>query len=207
MCTVIAISGTTGAGKTTLVNKLSSELNGVALFFDAYQKTTYYPNDLISRLSQGESIDINMNPIDVKSPDFYADLCKLKEGKKVIDPWGRELNPAKYIIVEEPFARLREDMKGILDSVVYIQIPLNISLARRVLRDIRHESAHQDFDSDKKLEVIENYLSSYINGLGYGYQIIDELAIKSSDLVLDGLKDTEENALAVIDFIMNNHGN
>lgn len=203
MCTVIAISGTTGAGKTTLVNKLASELNGVALFFDAYQKTTFYPNDLISRLTQGESIDTNINPIDVKSPDFYADLCKLKEGLKVVDPWGRELNPAKYIIVEEPFARLREGMKEILDSVVYIQIPHNISLARRVLRDIRHE--YQDYDSDKKLEVIENYLSSYINGLGYGYQIIDELAIQSSDFILDGLKDAEENVLEVINFIEKKH--
>jgi uridine kinase len=206
MCTVIAIAGTTGAGKTTLVNKLASELNGVALFFDAYQKTTYYPNDLISRLSEGESIDTNLNPIDVKSPDFYADLCKLKEGKKIIDPWGRELNPAKYIIVEEPFARLREDMKEILDSVVYIQIPYHISLARRVLRDIRQKSINQDFDSDKKLEEIENYLSSYINGLAYGYQMIDQLAIKSSDLVLDGLKETDKNVLEVIDFIKNRHG-
>lgn len=206
MSTVIAISGTTGSGKTTLVNQLASELNGVSLFFDAYQKTTYYPNDLIARLSRGESIDFDFSLIDVKSPNFDADVCTLKEGKKVIDPWGRELNPAKYIIVEEPFARLREGMKEVLDIVAYIHIPRNISLARRVLRDIRHESAYQDMDSDKRLEAIGNYLSSYINGLGYGYQIIDELAIKTADIVLDGLRGTEENALAIISYINKNKG-
>ena len=194
---IIAISGTTGAGKSTIVQELAEQLGGVTLYFDAYQSTTSYPDDMMLRLSRGEFLE----PDEIKSPDFYTDLCKLKEGNKVIDPWGRELIPTKYIIVEEPFGRMREGMKEILDFVAFIHIPLDISLARRLLRDVQVE--YKDLDPDKKLKIVENFLTAYLNGLrnGYSYDLVTGNLSKTADIILDGLKQAKVNCSEILKLI------
>ena len=135
VCYIIAVSGNTGAGKSTLVKEIARRLdNATTLFFDAYQATTKYPPDMMERLSRGKGIDLS----EVKSPDFDRDIAALKLGEKVVDPWGRELLPSEYIIVEEPFGRCRGGAGNLLDFVVHIHIPKDVSLARRILRDIQN---------------------------------------------------------------------
>lgn len=183
---VIAIAGTSGAGKSTLVGELSKRLDASSLYYDAYQETTAYPEDMLKSLARGEMI----NPAEIRSPKFFEDLVSLKNGRKVIDPWSREVLPTDYIVVEEPFGRLREGMKEVLDFVVCLKIPLDISLARRVLRDLQIE--YKELEAKKKLEIVEGFLTDYLAGLGSGYKQINDTVCESANLVVNGLKPTEE---------------
>jgi uridine kinase len=189
----IAISGSSGAGKSTLVNELARQLKAVTLFFDAYQATTRFPHDMMSRLSDGEVMDIG----EVESPNFDRDIIQLKNGKKVIDPWGRELIPSEFIVIEEPFGRLRKGMSDILDFVVFVDTPLDISLARRVLRDMQVE--YSTVDSSEKVNIVEGFLTSYIQGLGNGYKLISDTVSKDVDLIVNGLEDVSTNAKIIIE--------
>jgi uridine kinase len=189
----IAISGSSGAGKSTLVNELARQLKAVTLFFDAYQATTRFPHDMMSRLSDGEVMDIG----EVESPNFDRDIIQLKNGKKVIDPWGRELIPYEFIVIEEPFGRLRKGMSDILDFVVFVDTPLDISLARRVLRDMQVE--YSTVDSSEKVNIVEGFLTSYIQGLGNGYKLISDTVSKDVDLIVNGLEDVSTNAKIIIE--------
>lgn len=189
---VIAVSGSSGSGKSTLVNELSRQLNAVALYFDAYQATTLYPTDMMLRLAKGDPIDLN----EVQSPHFDRDIMKLKKGEKVTDPWERELPPSEYIVVEEPFGRLRREIGNVLDFVVFVDTPLNICLARRVLRDLRVEYA--TVDSSEKVKIVEDFLASYINGLGNGYQLISDRVGTTADLTVNGLADVWTTAKTVL---------
>jgi uridine kinase len=196
MNTIIAVSGFSGSGKSTLVHELCKDLNAVSLFFDAYQKTTVYPPDMMSRLATGQHID----PVEVKSPNFLHDLKSLKKGKTVIDPWGRVLTPSsKYIVIEEPFGRLREGMADVIDCVVYIDTPADVSLARRLLRDIKFE--YKELDANTTVKLIEEYLTSYLFSLGKGYELVCAAVKQSADLVINGLKDVQFNSQQIVEMV------
>jgi uridine kinase len=132
--TVIAVCGSSsGAGKSTLVRRLSEVIpNSTSLFFDAYHETTSYPPNLYKDLAEGKNVDPSL----IQSPIFYQDLVSLVEEREVIDPWNRRLRPAKYILVEEPFGKLRTGMREIIHYLIGVEIPLDMALARRILRNI-----------------------------------------------------------------------
>ncbi|WLD92314.1 hypothetical protein [Alkalihalobacillus sp. AL-G] len=195
MGNIIAISGTSGSGKSTLVNELSKQLNAAALYFDAYQATTHYPHDMKSRLSLGDEID----PCEITSPNFDQDITQLRNGKKITDPWGRELIPSEYIIVEEPFGRLRKGISDVLDFVVFVDTPPDICLARRILRDLQVE--YKTVDSSERLKIVEGFLTSYIQGLGNGYKYICGNVGKIADLTVNGLEDVRTNSKVVMENI------
>lgn len=192
----IAISGSSGSGKSTLVNELSKQLNAATLFFDAYQATTCYPHDMMARLSQGDAFDIGN---EVASPIFDHDIMQLKNGKKIIDPWGRELIPSEYIVIEEPFGRLRNGLSEMVDFVVFVDTPLDVCLARRVLRDLQVEFS--TVESSEKVNIVEGFLTSYLQGLGAGYKLISDTVSKAVDLTVNGLEDVRTNAKIVIENI------
>lgn len=193
MSYMMAVSGNTGAGKSTLVKEVAERLgNSTTVFFDAYQATTCYPPDMIERLSRGEGIDL----AEVKSPDFDRDIAALKSGEKAVDPWGRELLPADYIVVEEPFGRCRGGVANIFDFVVHIQIPMDVSLARRILRDMQGK-----IFPEGTLANVSHYLSAYLAGLRNGYEQVVNATAARADLIVDGLKRPEDLAHEVLDRI------
>jgi len=97
--------------------------------------------------------------------------------------------PDTVILVEEPFGRARTPMRNLLDLAIHIDLPLGISLARRLLRDFVPESGELDEPGTDRLR---DYLAQYLRGGGAAYQVIDQMARETSDVILDGLSDGPE---------------
>lgn len=114
---VIAISGASGAGKTTLVKRLAEALSCPYLLFDDYVDPDTYPNDMKRWVDEGADVSL------IKTPRFTEALQSLVCKSK-----------ADYIFVEEPFGRERGTLKPWIDSVILLDIPLEICLARVIQR-------------------------------------------------------------------------
>lgn len=176
----IAISGPSGSGKSTLTKQLRDKLvDAVSFHFDDYAATNKYPDDFFEWLEKGA------DPKFVQNPIFNRDLYELVHGRPVQLPNNQILKSAKYIIVEEPFGKGREGMSEIIDFVVCIDIPLEVALARRVLRGIQH---HESGTSDETIKDLEQFLSQYLLVLRNLYQAINSNVMADCDLIVSGLE-------------------
>ncbi|MCZ0702911.1 uridine kinase [Natronobacillus azotifigens] len=196
---VIAVCGSSsGVGKTTLVNHLVSVIpNSRAFFFDSYESTTIYPENMFQKLVTGEEI----NPEDIRNNEFYEDLLKLSFGGSVIDPMNRVIKSADYLIVEEPFGNLRFGMKELIDYVICIDLPFDIALARRLVRNYRENFT--DLSYEERETLIMEYLEQYLHGGRIGYKKVFNWVAGCSDLMINGMKSTEEQGEDVLNALQN----
>ena len=77
------------------------------------------------------------------------------------------------MIVEEPFGRLRDEVRDITDVSVHVSTPLDIALARKVVRDAEH---------GRSVDFLQMYLATGLRVLN----ITSEKAAEMADLVIDG---------------------
>ena len=188
---VIAVSGPSGSGKTSIVKALSERLEGTAaLYFDDYAAFHRFPEDGMSWLTNGA------DPKMVINEPFYNDLMQLITGHPIHTPNTNQLvNPAKFVIIEEPFGRGRQGMEQAVDFVVCLDTPLEVSLARRLL-----EWAKSDQDSSEHtVQKIEGYLTQYLMGVKDLYRIVNEGVKGNCDLILNGLAPTEEMVKDIVE--------
>ena len=178
---VIAISGNTGSGKTTLVCKVAALLgDAVTLNIDDYEATSRAPADLSAWLAEGA--DFNRWEI----PQLLADLSALKSGTSITLPNGKGvLSPTPFIVLEEPFGREHAQLATLLDFVACVDVALDVSLARKMLRDI------EMFFDVRSMEDIKRYLQRYLGWyVGAGRDVYRETNARvmlTCDLVLDGM--------------------
>jgi uridine kinase len=191
---VIAIAGTSGAGKSTLIKSLLSRLgNANALSFDDYRAASTYP-------PVREWLEGGADPNQFEAPQFSADVLALKQGRSIIHPLTqKELKPVHYLILEEHFGRARDAMRELIDFVVYIDIPLEIAHARKLLR--KGDFLPWEDNPDLFIKNLGEHLLWYIE---FGRDFY--LAVKGSiygncDLVLDWTLSTEQMADKIIEAI------
>ena len=172
---VIAISGDSGAGKTTLVHQLVSLFgNAVSLLLDDYTEDAIYPPTL-------DWLKNGANPDEFITPQFVANLKALRDGRSIIHPESKaKIFPAEYIILEEPFGRSRTVMKDLIDYHVQVQIPPELALARRVLRNINR------LEDNGYGEGLKEFLEWYIRAGRDFFAAVREQASKDVDLVVNG---------------------
>lgn len=191
---VIAIGGTSGSGKSALVKRVASLLGeATTLFFDDYASVSSYPSDIEAWVRDGAHSD------GWKTPQFATDLLALRHGQPISPPGGvAQQQPAPYIVVEEPFGRERQEMRAAIDLVAVIDVPLEVALARRIRRDL--QSAPKDSaTSVEALRSLDQFLEVYLDHrLREAYQITNRRALATCDVVLDGLKPTDELAEQVV---------
>lgn len=191
---IISISGPSGSGKTTLVRQLKNRLSeAISFHFDDYASTNKYPDDLFAWLNEGADPKLVMNP------DFTRDLNELAQGRSVVLPINDQLlEPKKIIVVEEPFGRGREGMEELIDYSICIDIPLEVALARRMLRGIQNS----DSSPVETLKSFEEYLLQYLMGVRSLYHVINMKVMSECELVISGLDPIEKMADKVIDELM-----
>ncbi len=194
---LIAIAGTAGAGKTSLVRGVVASLGDASpLFSDAYRTIEIAgPNYSNLQLNEGQMIakwfDEGCLADDYASwPLLTEHVRALKAGHAITMPepmWespncegvgtaGGEhhIAPAKYIVLEDTWFS-RSELDPLVDLSIFIRVPLDIALARRLVRDIQQ--------GDSALPIVQQYLE-----IGGRYSRRVEQIASLADVVLDGTK-------------------
>ena len=181
---VIAIAGSAvGAGKTTLMRKVTERLgDAVSVQFNAYEHLSIFPADTAEWLRSGA------DPDEFRTPQLTEAVRDLREGTSVIHPRLQTVvEPAAYIVLEEPFGRSRSELTHLIDFVACIDTPPEIALARRLF-----EWAERASDPGKFLDRAKGYLRAYLHGGSHElYSVVSTLAKADCELVLDGTQDPD----------------
>ena len=156
---IIAIGAVTAGGKTTLVNAIKDKLTRTAsLHFDDYSFDGEV-NDFYKWVSDGANYNVwDLSPL-------KADIEKIINSDRY-----------DYLLLDYPFAYQNKMIKDYLDCCIFIDTPLDIALARKVLRDMKESSAD---DIRYEMDVYLKYAR-----IAYVQMLQDILPI--SDYVIDG---------------------
>ena len=123
---VIGISSVSGGGKTRVASDLARSVDSAsAVYFDDFDDTTQHPPDLRKWLAEGG--DYNA----WRAPVVAEHLRKLKTGEAV----GPDGSPLQHIVFDAPLGRAHAATGKFIDHMVFLDTPLDIALARRLLRD------------------------------------------------------------------------
>ena len=158
---IIAISGASGAGKTTIVKRLATHFNTSYVCFDDFIEADTYPTDMKEWLVQGADLSL------VQSPGFTQRLAQLK------------LNSSnRFIFIEEPFGRVRNSMSHLIDYVILLDLPMELCLARIIQRHV-HRTKSDEVNS------LLSYLVKYEDHLRDVYISAVNQARQSADLTIN----------------------
>lgn len=162
---VISVAAVSGGGKTTVTESLTHKLmNSKALYFDSYNFDNC-PADICKWIDDGA----NYNEW-VLTP-LIKDIQHLLQNSYL-----------DYIIVDYPFAYLNSEMRQFIDVTIFIDTPLDIAMARRILRDFKEDTMSE----------IQNDLKHYITYARKAYLEALHTVKPNSDIVLDGSLSVDE---------------
>ena len=162
---IISVTAVTAGGKTTIVNELKKRLpNSQSLHFDNYTFEGEVDN-FFQWVLDGANYHVwNLTPLE-------DDILKIQSAE-ICD----------YLILDYPFAYCHDTIKPYIDTAFFIDTPLDIALARRILRDM----------SDAAADEIRNDLEVYLKYARIAFIQMQEDILPSSDYVIDGTLSIEE---------------
>ncbi|SER56209.1 AAA family ATPase [Salipaludibacillus aurantiacus] len=173
---VVAIAGVSGGGKTTLAEYLREKLyKSDILYFDDYEFEG--PEDIIDWVDSGADYDKwNLDP-------FFSNLKRLLN------------EPLDYIILDYPFAYKHSQMRPFIDYTVFIDTPLDVAMARRIMRDFKHST----------MEELLADMGNYISRGRRGYVEMLNTIKPNSDIIVDGTLSVAEIADEIYGRVMAEH--
>ena len=158
---VIAINAVSGGGKTTTTNELLKRLpNSKALYFD---DRNYDEISGIHDLCKWELED-------------GADYSQWNLQELVSDINALMLENLDYILLDYPFSYLQKQVSGFIALSVFIDTPLDMCVARRILRDFK----------DRTVDEIAGDMDWYIKRGRMAYVQSAITGRADADLVIDG---------------------
>ena len=173
---IIAIGAVTAGGKTTVVNAVKERLPGTAsLHFDDYSFEGEV-EDFSRWLSEGADVHVwDLSPL-------KADIDRL-------------IQSGKYdrLLLDYPFAYEHRMIKDYIDCCIFIDTPLDIALARRILRDNVQSSADE----------IRVEMDTYLKYARKAYILMQEEQVASADHIIDGAKSLDEIINEVTEIVLN----
>jgi len=192
---VVCICGFLAAGKTTLIHGLSEKLDNVAvLVFDEYGKHSEWPKDFAQWIAQGG------DPSYVRNPRLQKDLELLLDGRSIQHPLDQHvISSSPIILLEDPFGRTRPDITKLIDLVLFVDLPTDLSVTRLAQRALGLDSSlsYEDLsglpkeDLVKRIEATQRVLDDYAQHRVM-YTVLIEPVRATADIILDGAKSVEE---------------
>jgi len=189
------VAGSVASGKSTVSKMLSRSLRDAPILtFDHYEDNVQWPENMEQWVQDG------YNPRDIKVPKLKNDLLLLLAGETINFPFTNNfIFPAKYIIIEEPSGREREEIRDLIDLVVFIDTPQDICVLRMILREIdldewSAKKSSENISSDflkQQLTSVVNWTDQYKRARNM-YIGVSNLVKMNADIVVDGmLPDTD----------------
>jgi uridine kinase len=173
---VIVVSGSSGAGKSSLVAALASALRSEGssartLHFDDFTDVPDLPGgDLLGWLGRGA------DPREWRTPAMERALRDLLGARDEPRP-GRGA-----VLVEEPFGRSRPPFDVEADLSVHLRLPPQIALARRLLREFVPPRGSLD---EAAVGRLHHHLARFVAEGDALYEAVETAALAGADLVLD----------------------
>ena len=160
---VIAVNAVSGGGKTTVANALHTKLgNSEILYFNSYGDTDKNIPDIQQWIFDGANYDLWH--LDEMAADIKRLLEKADNSQNI-----------EHIILDYPFGYKQKQIGGYINLSVYIDTPLDIALARRIIRDISPQT---------QVDEIITQLTGYLNARNaYSYS---QLENSDADIKIDG---------------------
>lgn len=175
---IIAVAGVTAGGKTTTINELKKKMKGAkSLHFDDYD-------------FEGEVDDFHQWVMD--GADY--NVWNLEPLKKDILKLTKD-NEAQYILLDYPFAYKNDLIKPFIDCTIFIDTPLDIAMARRVLRDMHNATGDE----------IREDMSFYLKYARIAYEEMLNSILPNSDYVIDGSMQLDEIVIQIMDIVKINY--
>jgi uridine kinase len=144
---IIGISGNMGARKTTLTRNLARDLRSSFLIWDDFDEISDAPKDYIAWYKRGGSY------IEWNYPKLAEVLKSLKFGKAVRHPVRHNIiNPTQYIIFDAPLGRFHQQTGIYIDTWIHIDVPLDVSLCRWLLREYKGTDKSRPLFNDNKFK-------------------------------------------------------
>jgi uridine kinase len=199
MSTIIAVAAPIGGGKTTIARAIAAKLPGAgAIYFDHYEEATGQPvQNLTDWLARGADFDAFV------VPRLREDLERLRRGEAVRDPaTNTETLAGRYIVFENPLGREAKSLAPFVDFLVWVDVPLDVALARKVkelVGGFRRENRPDQ--QAKRLAWLEQYLENYLEIVRDVLKIQQDRVAAHADVVLQGMRSLDEIAQEAADEI------
>jgi len=195
---VIGICSPSGGGKTSLVEKLSELIeDSMTLHFDDFGDPFWNIKNFKEWIRQGA--DLN----ELSTAKLVTDLRALKTGKTILSPKNQEVvEPKKFILFDTLVGRAQNTTGQFIDFLVYIDVPLELALSRRIMRsltEIQTDTLHTE-KTRQKIDKLNAYLAAYSGQTGPRqiYLAIQKQVKPLSNLVLNGEKSIHSMAAEVL---------
>lgn len=156
---VITVAAVSGGGKTTIINELNRILPlSKCIYFDDYDFEEC-PKDFFEWVQSGA--DYNAWNVEKLADDIEILLVE---------------NNLNYILLDYPFAYKNHKVAPYIDYAIFIDTPLDISMSRRILRDM----------INKPSNLLEEDLKYYLYGGRLAYLKMIKTIKPDSDFIVDG---------------------
>ncbi len=191
---VLGLAGGSGAGKTTLVDGLTSRLRGdvSVLWFDEYY------HDLV-HLSPEQRAAVNFDhPDSLDEVLLIEHLDGLLAGRSVDVPVydfathtrtgrTRRVEPRPVVVVDGILVLAVPDLRSRLDLAVFVDAPAEVRLARRMDRDVRERG--------RTTVSVRTQFEATVAPM---HEVFVDPSAEHADLRLDGTGDLDANLDVVV---------
>ena len=194
---VVAIAAPIGGGKSALAQALAATLGeSGTLAFDDYEVATQMsPQQLQAWLREGA------NFASLSAPGLARALFALRNGDAVTSADGQALAISRHLVFEMPLGRSWPATAQAIDTLIWIDVSLDLALARRMQEWTADLLQQQPAQMQQGLRWLHDYLDQYTRVIHAVLAVQRKTVRPQADLILDGSKPVEMLVAEAVEFL------